>query len=615
MRLAVLVTLALVALTNGAPAPAAAPTAKLSDGSVLTGGTQGSQVYWYGVRYAAAPVGNLRFAPPKAPPSPAQGPPTSQSNRRRQYGGNNTYAGQNQAEAGQKLWNIEEDPDEQTSVQKGGKVQVQAIDSTTKGPRCPQSGSVSDQDEDCLFMNIQRPASLSNGANVPVLLFFHGGGFQGGSGNDIDPTAFIQAGIDNSQPVLVATINYRLGALGFASGETMEQLRDSTPSNVGLNLGFRDMQRALVWTRANVASFGGDPDRINIWGQSAGAFGVGALLLGNPDSPPFQGALMQSGTPGGPPIDSASTGTKTDQFNRLLDNVGCDQNDSNEGKLSCLRSQTWKTIRKASIQEQSRASSDYIRGSYPWTACIDGGVSRKGFFSDRPSVVLSQGNFAKVNLLSGNNEDEGTPFAPQSFDDEESFGDWYKKIWFEDPDSDEANSAFSDLLQAYPDDPTVGSPYRPKNGDNDNRFFGDTNQFKRAASIYADTRFQSVRRNLLKNYLKKSPKTSIYSYHFANYRDGDADYLGIPHGADLDFVLGRNTQNPSMDAKIAQRWIAFATNGNPNIDGLANWPKYTSKNKQLLQYRDGTSSIVQDDFRVDAMNVLNRDDILALTGR
>lgn len=138
------------------------------------------------------------------------------------------------------------------------------------GPRCPQSGSTDNQNEDCLFLNIQRPQSPPLSQKLPVLVFFHGGGFETGSGNDNDPAKMIRVGIQHDQPVMVVRINYRLGLFGFLASSELEQERDKDASNVALNRGFRDMKRATLWVQKHIHAFGGDADKLTIWGQSAG---------------------------------------------------------------------------------------------------------------------------------------------------------------------------------------------------------------------------------------------------------------------------------------------------------------------------------------------------------
>lgn len=168
-----------------------------------------------GVRYAAAPIGSLRFAAPKEAPNPG-------------------------------------------AVYSANKMRSM----------CPQGGNMANQDEDCLFLNIQRPKASPLATKLPVLIFFHGGGFESGSGNGNDPKELIRISAEYNQSITVVRINYRLGLLGFMASSEMSNRRGS--DDVALNRGFQDMKMAVQWVKANIDAFGGDGNHITIWGQSAG---------------------------------------------------------------------------------------------------------------------------------------------------------------------------------------------------------------------------------------------------------------------------------------------------------------------------------------------------------
>jgi len=101
-------------------------------------------------------------------------------------------------------------------------------------------------------------------------VFYHGGGFESGSGNDNDPKALIQVGSQYNQSVVVVRINYRLALLGFLASEELDKRRDKDPRNIALNAGFKDMKKATAWVKKHIDAFGGDADKLTIWGQSAG---------------------------------------------------------------------------------------------------------------------------------------------------------------------------------------------------------------------------------------------------------------------------------------------------------------------------------------------------------
>jgi para-nitrobenzyl esterase len=135
--------------------------------------------------------------------------------------------------------------------------------------------------EDCLYLNVEMPRSASG--PLPVMVFVHGGGFTGGTGGLYDPTRIVVRG-----QVVVVTLNYRLGALGFLAHPG---LREPYSGNFGTG----DQQAALRWVRRNIAAFGGDPGNVTLWGESAGAFSTCAQLAAPGAKGLFHKAIVQSG--------------------------------------------------------------------------------------------------------------------------------------------------------------------------------------------------------------------------------------------------------------------------------------------------------------------------------
>lgn len=145
-------------------------------------------------------------------------------------------------------------------------------------------------------------ADDNEGRKLPVILFFHGGGFRVGSANDFDPTVFLEsAQKSNRSAAVFVAANYRLGLLGFLASSSLQASRDANEDNVILNPAMQDQRVAIQWVRDNIKAFGGDSDRITLWGQSAGAFGVGAQLLAHANDAhrPFHAVILQSGGPAG----------------------------------------------------------------------------------------------------------------------------------------------------------------------------------------------------------------------------------------------------------------------------------------------------------------------------
>ncbi len=212
----------------------------------LTGSTASGITSYKGIPYAAPPVGGLRWQPP-APALPWQGT---------------------------------------RSAREFGSACMQNLRRDTL-PWTREFMVQNDASEDCLFLNVWTPKASATG-NLPVLLFIHGGGFNEGSGGIAmyDGTNLAQQGI------VVVTINYRLGVFGFLSHPALTA--ESSNHSSG-NYGLLDCLEALHWVRSNIRAFGGDPKKVTIWGQSAGAFAVGALMGSPLAKGSLRGAIADSG--------------------------------------------------------------------------------------------------------------------------------------------------------------------------------------------------------------------------------------------------------------------------------------------------------------------------------
>jgi para-nitrobenzyl esterase len=198
---------------------------------------------FFGIRYGQAPVGTLRWKPPQAP-NPGQG----------------------------------------------------SIVADKPGPTCTQ-GRPTD-DEDCLFLNVYTPSNATANSKLPVFIWIHGGALVNGAGSDYDPSVMVA---DND--IIVVTINYRLGSLGFLAASVLAATEPNAFQNVGDagNYGFMDQQFAMAWVQQNIAAFGGDPTTVTIGGESAGGLSVSSHLAstntfrGLTGRDLFGGAIIESG--------------------------------------------------------------------------------------------------------------------------------------------------------------------------------------------------------------------------------------------------------------------------------------------------------------------------------
>lgn len=532
-----------------------------------------------------------------------------------------------------------------------GRAPQNKISATRPGPRCPQPGNIFEQDEDCLFLNIYRPAD-NDVTPMPVIVFIHGGGWQNGAGSDYDPTSIVRTSYLSTVPVMIVTINYRLGILGFAASSDLANLanldpqgcaspgnrctsRDASVESAGVNLGYQDIKMALNWTFTNIAAFGGDPGKVTIWGQSAGAFGVSAMLVGhqgaalgkdvapyqmNPPRPPFRAAIMMSGSPSGPPLPRP---VDRDNFwHEMLVALKCDGDALNTpaARIDCVRKANWQDLRRISQDQHNETDWNvqhqrYALSSYPYTPVLDGGAGAGGFFGVAPSVALARGDFARVPLIAGDCEDEGTLFAPTDFSPQDS-SKWLQQVAFANTSVSVAaqDSVLHRLLDVeYPNDPAVGSPYDPSNGNKADRFFvGSDNPYKQLASLYGDLRFQAGRRQLLDSGINTSATPVAYSYQFMDPSPRSPVALGTVHGADLDVIFG-NTRSP-LTAVMARQWASFATRLDPNGNAMPNWPPYdhADPGRLILMYKNGGTGVMADTYRQENMDFINTQQVRQL---
>jgi para-nitrobenzyl esterase len=294
---------------------------------------------FFGIRYAASPAGEARWTPPGAPTPPAG-----------------------------------------------------TVVASTPGDACPQPIPVGiAQSEDCLFLNVWTPANAKPDAKLPVFFWIHGGALIFGTGASFDPSAIIA-----ESNVIVVTINYRLGALGFLAEPGLASATPSFFENIGDagNYGLMDQQFALQWVRENIAQFGGDPEQVTIGGESAGGLSVTSQLTSiNTAGGLFRGAIIESG----PYMlhDLPSQVTYETLFGATFDkDAGC----TSTGEAACLRG----------------LSADAI------VAAQDAAFGASGIAPDFGTKILpnslvgalGSGTFLKVPVLQGTNANEGRLFEP-----------------------------------------------------------------------------------------------------------------------------------------------------------------------------------------------------------
>tara|TARA_R110002050_G_scaffold155504_5_gene283469 strand:- start:66 stop:1187 length:1122 start_codon:yes stop_codon:yes gene_type:complete len=251
------------------------------------------------------------------------------------------------------------------------------------------------QSEDCLSINVWTPMSaLQQGtALLPVLVFVHGGGFILGSSND--PT-LNGSSLSTNGPAVVVTFNYRLGGFGFLALEDLAQEQPQTHTTG--NYGILDQQLALQWVKANIQSFGGDPERVTLFGQSAGGNSMFIHYVSQQSKDLFSAIIVESGFYRGyyDLPDGYAPG------NSFVQSSPCNASMTSAALLNCLRS----------LPAQSVLN---LTGSCQWLPVIDGYV-----LEDYADVLVEKGKFNRVPMMAGGVRNEGTITVDIIFGD--SFG-------------------------------------------------------------------------------------------------------------------------------------------------------------------------------------------------
>ncbi|KAI0390052.1 sterol esterase [Xylariaceae sp. FL0594] len=533
------------------------PTVQTSLGTVVGTSILGVENF-AGIPFADAPVGNLRLRPPQKRTAP--------------YG---------------------------------------TLDAAGAGPACPQmtfstEGSllqsvlgnlldtpffqtITGQTEDCLTMRVQRPAGTQAGDNLPVLFWIFGGAFELGSPQMYDASGLLQNGVAHDKPFIFVSVNYRVGGFGFLPGQ--EVLADGAS-----NLGLLDQRMGLEWVQDNIEAFGGDPTKVTIWGESAGAISVFdqmALYGGNntyKGKKLFRGAIMNSGSI--IPADRVDAPRAQAIYDQVVESAGCS---SAPNTLQCLRDVDYATFRHAAESVPSQLSYTSVALSY--LPRPDGVV-----LPDSPDRLAQNGQYAAVPMIVGDQEDEGTLFSlfQGNLTTENDLITYLNDIFFQNA----PRQVVADLVATYSSAIEDGSPFRT--GLLNNPY----PQFKRLAAILGDIVFTLTRRLFLQATTLANPNVPSWSY-LASY-DYGTPILGTFHASDLIQVFYGVLPNYAS-ASFHTYYLNFLYNLDPNVDAPATyttWPQWKD-DKQLLNVFSGYSTLLTDDFRNDsAVYLLNHVDQL-----
>ncbi|KIK61900.1 hypothetical protein GYMLUDRAFT_243066 [Collybiopsis luxurians FD-317 M1] len=442
--------------------------------------------------------------------------------------------------------------------------------------------NVSPQDEDCLTVNVIRPANTLPTSSLPVVVWIHGGGFQIGRTQMYDGTPIVERSIQLGEPIIYVSMNYRLSVFGFLASQ---EVKDAGVGNLGLRdpkIKYLRIEReALRWVQKYIKAFGGDPTKVTIWGESAGSFSVASQMLANGGNPEglFRAAFMQSGSPVA--VEDITNGQQ--YYDQIVAATGCS---GKSDTLRCLRRAPYTQLKAAADATPDFLSYQSLR--LAWLPRFDG-----VFLTDSPQTLVQKGQIAAVPMISGICNDEGSLFALSATNvtSEAALREFIQTIFMPNI----SDSQLAKLLELYP---AQGSPLG--NGDKSN---ATTPEFQRIATLWGDYVLQAPRRFFLSRRVGKQP---IWAFIYKRFHS--LPILGSFHASDLLDIYG-----PGDLTDILIRFTATLNpNGYGNVgnrtfesEGI-HWPEYSAHNREMLQLNDGVPplSISQDGYRQTGMEYL-----------
>ena len=430
-------------------------------------------------------------------------------------------------------------------------------------PRCMQGPVYPDMvfndaglSEDCLYLNLWMPAVPAQ-PKLPVMVWVHGGGFVAGATSE--PRQ--DAGNLSKKGVLLVTMNYRLGVFGFFSHP---ELAEDSGHKASGNYGLLDQVAALQWVKDNIATFGGDPDNVTIFGESAGSFSVSALMASPLARGLFKRAIGESGAFFGDTLklQPHSRTEKADgEFARSAFGTT---------SLAALRAKPAAEILEAALKA----------GNFRFEPNIDG-----YFLPDDVRSIYFRGKQAHVPLLAGWNADEGS----------------YRTFLGQDPPTPQnylarVRATFGDkadaVLKLYPG--------------------ATADQVKRSAQDLAGDQFIGYGAWKWLDAHLETGKSPVFRYEFdqtlplsATEARDPAAAPSAPHAAEIEFVfqvlssrkLPWRPEDRKLSDTMGSYWTNFAKTGDPNGEGLPPWPVYNDKGDYQVMHLNAAPSAAPDEHR------------------
>jgi para-nitrobenzyl esterase len=439
-------------------------------------------------------------------------------------------------------------------------------DASQFGPQCPQpqrqvaglsGGGQAPTGEDCLTLNIWTPARTA-ADRLPVMVWIHGGGFYVGSGSspDYDGVALARRGI------VLVTLNYRLGALGFLVHPALSR---ESARGVSGNYALLDQIAALRWVQNNISQFGGNPADVTVFGRSAGAYSICILTVSSLAKGLFRRAIMQS-----PPLMFQPALRLRTEYAGLRSAESLGQAKASD--IGALRAMSADQIVKQLAPGPTLSNETHF---YP---IVDGWV-----LPDDPANLIGGPQQSAESILIGYNADEGNFFLAEAQKSISGYQAFVRAKFGE--------SQLESILAMYPAKTDADAAVALT------RFFGD---YEILTSTVLTARAMA-----------RSSNVHVYQFSRVGPRTRRL-WNGAAHSAELPYMFDHvmapsddfEPQDKAVSEAMAGAWVAFAKTGNPNGPGVPEWPPYRQPTYRYLNYSD--SITIESGFRESQVEFCGR---------